>query len=77
MNDASERGALRALEEGGRAAHSAVVEQNATAAGRAEIRLPGTYMTGSVASFPERYGEYLVRIAMDMLNGKPVPPAVF
>lgn len=77
MNDASALGALRALEEAGRVAHSAVVGQNATAAGRAEIRHPGTHMIGSVAFFPELYGEHLVTIALDMLNGKPVPPAIF
>jgi ribose transport system substrate-binding protein len=77
MNDSSALGALRALEEAGKVAHSAVVGQNATAACRAEIRNPVTHMIGSVAFFPELYGQHLVTIALDMLNGKPVPPAVF
>lgn len=77
QNDASALGALRALEEAGRAEHSAVVGQNATAAGRAEIRRPGTRMIGSVAFFPETYGQHLVNLALEMLQGKAVPPAVF
>jgi ribose transport system substrate-binding protein len=77
QNDASALGALRALEEAGCAEHSAVVGQNATAAGRAEIRKPNTRMIGSVAFFPELYGKHLVQIALDILAGKPVPPAIF
>jgi ribose transport system substrate-binding protein len=77
QNDASALGALRALEEAGRAERSAVVGQNATAAGRAEIRRPGTRMIGSVAFFPETYGQHLVSLALEMLQGKAVPPAVF
>ena len=77
MNDASALGALRALHECGRADKSAVVGQNATAAGRHEIRVPGTRMIGSVAFFPENYGQHLVRLALDILANKPVPPAVY
>jgi ribose transport system substrate-binding protein len=77
MNDASALGALRALQEAGRSEHSAVVGQNATAAVRAEIRRPGTSMIGSVAFFPETYGQHLVALAQDMLQGKPIPPALF
>jgi ribose transport system substrate-binding protein len=77
QNDASALGALRALQEAGRSEHSAVVGQNATAAGRAEIRRPDSRMIGSVAFFPETYGQQLVGLALDMLQGKPVPPAVF
>jgi ribose transport system substrate-binding protein len=77
QNDASALGALRALEEAGRAGHSAVVGQNATAAVRAEIRKPGTRLIGSVAFFPELYGQQLVALALEMLQHKPVPPAVF
>lgn len=77
MNDASALGGLRALEEWGGNIDYAVVGQNATAVGRAELRRPGTKLIGSVAFFPERYGEHLLRIAEDILHGKPVPPAVF
>jgi ribose transport system substrate-binding protein len=77
MNDASALGALRALEEAGRAASSAVVGQNATAAARVEIRRPGTHMIGSVAFFPEMYGPQLMTLGFELVQGKPVPPAVF
>jgi ribose transport system substrate-binding protein len=30
-----------------------------------------------VAYFPERYGEGLIRLALDLLSSRPVPPAVF
>lgn len=76
MNDASALGALCALQETGRE-HFAVVGQNATAAGRAEIRRPGTRLIGSVAFFPETYGSQLIELAFHILQGKPVPPAVF
>jgi ribose transport system substrate-binding protein len=32
---------------------------------------------GSVAYFPERYGFGVIRLALDILAGKPTPPAVF
>jgi ribose transport system substrate-binding protein len=30
-----------------------------------------------VGYFPEKYGDGLLRLALDILGGKPVPPAVF
>jgi ribose transport system substrate-binding protein len=77
INDASALGALRAFQEAGRAANCAIMGQNASPEGRAELREPGTRLIGSVAYFPERYGEDLVRVALDILNRRPVPPAVF
>jgi len=77
INDATALGALRAFQEAGRAANCAIMGQNASPEGRAELREPGTRMIGSVAYFPERYGDDLVRVALDILNRRPVPPAVF
>jgi ribose transport system substrate-binding protein len=34
-------------------------------------------MIGSIATFPERYGDNLIQIALDILHHKQVPPAVF
>jgi ribose transport system substrate-binding protein len=51
--------------------------QNASPEGRAELRQPRTRLIGSVAYFPERYGESLIRLSLDILNHKQVPPAVF
>jgi ribose transport system substrate-binding protein len=75
--DPSALGALRALEEAGRAANCAVAGQNADPEGRQELRSPGTRLIGSVAYFPEKYGEAVIRLALDILTGKPTPPAVF
>lgn len=77
INDASALGALRAFQEAGRAQGCAVMGQNASPEARAEMRTPGTRMIGSVAFFPERYGEQVVHVALDLLNHRPVPPAVF
>jgi ribose transport system substrate-binding protein len=75
--DPSALGALRAFQEMGRAAECAVVGQNAEPEGRAELRESDTRLIGSVAYFPEKYGPNLIRLALDILEGKPTPPAVF
>jgi ribose transport system substrate-binding protein len=77
INDPSALGALRAFQEAGRAECCAIMGQNASPEGRAELREPGTRLIGSVAYFPEKYGEQIVGVALDILNRRPVPPAVF
>ena len=77
VNDSSALGALRAFEESGRASHCAVVGQNAEPEERVEIREPRTRLIGSVAYFPEKYGDGLIRLALDLLAHKPVAPACF
>jgi ribose transport system substrate-binding protein len=77
INDPSALGALRAFQESGRAENCAVMGQNASSEGRAELRQPKTRFVGSVAFFPERYGENLIRVSLDILNQRPVAPAVF
>src|SRR5215469_11882894 len=52
-------------------------QRNASPEGRAELRQSKTRFVGSVAYFPERYGENLIRVSLDILNQRPVPPAVF
>jgi ribose transport system substrate-binding protein len=76
-NDPSALGALRAFEEAGRAHDSAVVGQNAEPEARAELRSSKTRLIASVAYFPEKYGDGLLRLALDILSRKAVPPAVF
>lgn len=76
-NDPSALGAVRAFEEVGRRADCAVVGQNAEPEARIEMREPRSPLIGSVAYFPEKYGEGLIRLALDILARKPVPPAVF
>jgi ribose transport system substrate-binding protein len=77
INDPSALGALRAFQEAGRAEGCAVMGQNASPEGRAELREPGTRLIGSVAYFPEKYGTEIVTVALDILHRRPVPPAVF
>jgi ribose transport system substrate-binding protein len=77
INDPSALGALQAFEEAGMAEACAVMGQNASLEARAELRKPGTRFIGSVAYFPERYGEDVISLAIDILQRKPVPPAVF
>jgi ribose transport system substrate-binding protein len=76
-NDSSALGAARAFQEASRDAHCAICGQNAEPDARAELRDPGTSLVASVAYFPERYGEDLIRLALDILARRPAPPAVF
>jgi ribose transport system substrate-binding protein len=77
INDPSAIGALRAFQEAGRAESCAIMGQNASPEGRAELRRPGTRLVGSVAYFPEQYGTAILAVALDILHHRPVPPAVF
>jgi ribose transport system substrate-binding protein len=77
INDPSALGALRAFEECGNASYCAVMGQNAIAEAREEMRKPGSRLIGSVAYFPERYGQELIPLAMMMAAGKQAGPAVF
>ena len=77
INDPSALGALRAFQEAGRTDSCAVMGQNASPEGRAELRAPGTRLVGSVAYFPEKYGAEIVAVALDILHRRAVPPAVF
>ena len=77
INDPSALGALRAFEEAGRAETCAAMGQNGSLEARAELRKPSTRLIGSVAYFPESYGDALISLATDILQRKAVPPAVF
>jgi len=77
INDPSALGALRAFQEAGRTDSCAIMGQNASPEGRAELREPGTRLVGSVAYFPEKYGAQIVAVALDILHRRAVPPAVF
>jgi ribose transport system substrate-binding protein len=77
INDASALGGIRAFQEVGCAENCAVMGQNASPEARAELRELSTRMIGSVGYFPERYGKELVRVAVDLLSRRAVPPAVF
>lgn len=77
MNDPSCLGALRAFEEAGRDQHCLAVGQNASIEARRELRRPHSRLVGSVGYFPEQYGESVISLALDKLQGKDIPPATF
>src|SRR5215471_3939696 len=77
VNDMCALAALRAFEEVGGATHCAVIGQNAIREARQELRRPGTRLIGSVAYFPERYGDELIPLSLAILQKKPTPGAVF
>jgi ribose transport system substrate-binding protein len=77
FNDLSAIGALDAVRAARREATVAIIGHNAMREGRTEIRKPGSPFIASVAYFPERYGEKILRIASAMVNGDAVPPAVY
>jgi ribose transport system substrate-binding protein len=76
-NDSSALGAARAFQEAGRSELCAIVGQNAEPDARAELRTQGSPLIASVGYFPERYGTGVIRLALDLLGHRPVPPAIF
>lgn len=77
INDPSCLGALRAFEEAGRSGDCLAVSHNGNLEARLELRRPNSRLVGSVAYFPERYGEAVIRLALDKLRGKAIPAASF
>lgn len=77
VNDPAVLGALRAFAEVGRSEYCLALGIGAFPEARQELRTPQTRMIGSIATFPERYGDNLIQIALDLLHQKPVPPAVY
>ena len=77
VNDPCALGALRALEESGWEEDCAVAGQGGSVEGREELRRPGSRLIGTVAYFPEKYGQHIIGIGLSLLRGQPVPPAVF
>ena len=77
VNDTAVFGALRAFEEAGRSELCLAVGLGATREARDELRCPRTRLIGSIAFFPERYGETLIQLAQDVLHKRNFPPAVY
>jgi ribose transport system substrate-binding protein len=77
VNDLAVLGALRAFAEVGRSDSCLALGVGAFPEARRELRSPQTRMIGSIATFPERYGDNLIQMALDILHRKPVPPAVY
>jgi ribose transport system substrate-binding protein len=77
FNDISAIGVSDAVRAARREKSVAIVGHNAMREGRMAIRAQGSPFIASVAYFPERYGERLVKLACAMAAGETVPPAVY
>ena len=77
FNDEAAVGAIRAARALDRENDIVVVGQGADRLGRTEIKRANSRLIGSTAYMPEKYGEMLIEIAIRLLQGKPVPPAVY
>lgn len=77
FNDEAAFGALQAARKLNRESDLVIVGQGADRLVREEIRDPQSRLFGSTAYMPERYGEQLLRIALQILQGESVPPAVY
>ncbi|NJO00228.1 MAG: substrate-binding domain-containing protein [Anaerolineales bacterium] len=77
INDDAAVGALTAFEEAGRLEQVVAVGQNADRVGRQALRRPDFPFIGTTRYAPEKYGEQLLNLALKILAGKPVPPAVY
>jgi ABC-type sugar transport system substrate-binding protein len=77
INDEVILGALAAFEEAGGSERVIAVGQGADEAARQEMSRPASRMIGSVTFFPEYYGNLIINLALQILQGKQVPPAVY
>lgn len=77
FNDDAAIGALRAARRLGCEDNVAIVGQGADRLVREELRKKGSRIVGSTAYRPEQYGEKLLELALKILSGKSVPPAVY
>jgi len=77
FNDDAAYGALQAARKLNREEDVAIVGQGADRIIRNEIRRQQSRIIGSTAFFPEWYGDKLLSLAVKILRGNPVPPAVY
>lgn len=77
FNDLSAMGAVQAVRALGVADQVAIVGQNGTAEARAELALTSSPLIATVAYFPERYGEELLKLAATVIAHQKTPLAVY
>lgn len=77
INDYAVLGALRAFEEAGRSNLCLAASYGGGPEARRELRLPNSRLIAAVAFFPEKYGESLLLLALNILNKGTAPPAVY
>jgi len=77
INDDTAQGTTAALEAAKRNAHAIVVGQGAVESGLVEMFKPNSLYLGATAYFPELYGSKIIPAMLDLLNCKPVAPAIY
>lgn len=77
VNDTCALAALATFVEFSREHHCAIAGQDAVIEARQEMRRPNTRLVGSVAYFPEAYGERLIRLAIDLLDNRQHSQTIF
>ena len=77
FNADATRGALNAAQRLKREADIVMVGQGADRALIDELKNPHGPMIGTIAFMPENYGEKLIDIALKLLEGESIPPAVY
>lgn len=77
FNDDAALGAIEAAAHLGREADVTIVGQGAERRVRSLLEMPGSRIIGSTAFLPEQYGPHLLELALKILRGEPVPPAVY
>jgi ribose transport system substrate-binding protein len=77
FNDDAAMGALVAAQELGREDNVLIVGQGGDRRLRIQLRKPGNRIIGSTAFRPEEYGRKLLELALKILAGDSVPPAVY
>jgi ribose transport system substrate-binding protein len=77
FNDDAALGALLAARKLHREQDVVIVGQGADRRVREEMGNLGCRIIGSTAYEPELYGEKLIPLALKILRGEPVPPAVY
>ncbi|HBY95800.1 MAG: sugar ABC transporter substrate-binding protein [Ardenticatenaceae bacterium] len=77
INDGTALGTIAALEAANRKDQAIVVGQGADPSGQAEMMKEGSIYLGATGYFPENYGDKIIPAMLDMLECKPVPPAIY
>jgi ribose transport system substrate-binding protein len=77
INDGTGLGTIAAAEAAGRAENLMVVGQNADPSGQEEMIKENSHYLGATAYFPENYGDKLLPAMIDLIEGRPVPPAIY
>ena len=76
-NDLNALGAVRAVEEAGRADQAAILSQGAIEPVRAALRKGRSPLWSAVAHFPERFGERLIPHLLGILRGETTPATIY